>query len=290
MTTAEIAGNARRAVHETGQAANDVARHAQGAASSDLFEWAARFGYVVRGTLYLLVGVLATMVALGKGGAVTTPRGAIETIGTLPFGKVLLILIAAGLAAYGLWGFVRAFLDPLGRGTELKGLAQRFAYFMSGCTYIALVPFTVHLVMNTAQAEGGDTMTSWLLAAPGGRWLTGIIGLIWIVGVGGGQLWEAWFATFKKDFEHWHMSHDQLKWATVAGRIGLASRAVVFAIFGLFLVIAAKNRDSNEAKGLDGALQTLAAQPEGTLLLGVVAVGLICFGLYSYCCARWVKI
>jgi hypothetical protein len=290
MSTAQVAGNARHAVRETGEAANDVARHAQQAASSGWFEWAARFGYVVRGTLYLMVGVLATLVALGQGGEVTTPRGAIETISTLPFGKVLLILIAVGLAAYGLWGFVRAFLDPLGRGTKLEGLAQRFAYFMSGCTYTALVPFTLRLITNTAGGEGGVEMPYRLLATPGGSWILGIIGLIWIFGVGGGQFWEAWHASFKKDFEHWEMSGDHLKWATLVGRIGLAARGVVFAILGLFLVIAAKNGDANEAKGLDGALQALAIQPAGMVLLGIVALGLVCFGLYSYCCARWVKI
>src|SRR4051812_16709077 len=85
---------------------------------SPWFEALARFGYAVRGLLYITVGVLAAEVALGRGGAATDKSGAITAIGSEPFGKLLLVLMAIGLAGYALWGFVRALLDAQGRGTD----------------------------------------------------------------------------------------------------------------------------------------------------------------------------
>src|SRR5438270_8497729 len=78
----------------------------------------ARLGYAVRGVLYAIIGLLALAVAAGAGGTTTDKVGAIATIGSRPFGKVMLVLIAAGLVGYSLWGFIRALFDPLNRGTD----------------------------------------------------------------------------------------------------------------------------------------------------------------------------
>ena len=41
------------------------------------------------------------------------------------------------------------------------------------------------------------------------------------------------------------------------------------------------------AKGVDSALRALAHTPLGPWLLVVVALGLVTFGVYSWCEARW---
>lgn len=46
-------------------------------------------------------------------------------------------------------------------------------------------------------------------------------------------------------------------------------------------MVAAWQVDPDQARGLSGALQTLQEQSYGWILLGVMAVGLIAFGLYS---------
>src|SRR6476661_9359712 len=90
------------------QKVRDGAAVASGAARSPWLEKLARFGYAVRGVLYATVGLLALEVALGQGGATTDKGGAIETIGSQPFGKFLLVLVIVGLIGYSLWGGVRA--------------------------------------------------------------------------------------------------------------------------------------------------------------------------------------
>jgi hypothetical protein len=58
--------------------------------------------------IYAIIGTLAIKVALGSGGRTTNQQGALDTIARQTFGKVLLILVAVGLAGYALWRLFRA--------------------------------------------------------------------------------------------------------------------------------------------------------------------------------------
>ena len=282
---------ASRAAHRTKTEARHVVHEAKRAAHNPWLERAARFGYVVKGVLYLLMGGLAYAVATQQGGALTNPKGAIATVAGLPYARPLLILMAVGLVCYGMWGFVRAIFDPLGRGHRPAGLADRLGCFLSGCFYTSLVPFTVKLVLGApadAGSGGGEPLTARLIAAPGGPWLLGAIGLAWLVMSGFGQIYEGVTARFRRDLESWRVA--QLELATLLGRIGFIARGVAFSIIGLFIIQAAVHHDAYVNTGLDGALAALAAQPYGPWLLGAVAAGLICFGAFCFCCARWIRV
>ena len=71
------------------------------------------------------------------------------------------------------------------------------------------------------------------------------------------------------------------------GVAGYVTRGVVFCIAGAFLIDAAVSFDPQDAQGLDGSLRKTAASPLGPWLLVAIAVGLVIFGLYSWCEARW---
>ena len=62
----------------------------------------ARAGYAAKGVVYVLVGGLAVLAAVGSGGTTTGSRGAMRTVLAGPFGRVMLALIAAGLAGFAL--------------------------------------------------------------------------------------------------------------------------------------------------------------------------------------------
>jgi mannitol-specific phosphotransferase system IIBC component len=91
-----------------------------------------RAGYIARGLVYLIPGVLALRLAIGTHGAMITQTETIGVIGRQPQGRLLLLLLAAGLAGYALWGMARAVLDPLGRGHSVQGIFDRLGYAMSG--------------------------------------------------------------------------------------------------------------------------------------------------------------
>lgn len=274
-------------------AAREVKEKVKDSSRRGWIEWLSRFGYAVRGVLYIVIGILAGQVAIGRGGETTGKTGAIAAIGNQPFGTVLLVLVIIGLAGYSLWGFVRALLDPFKRGTDPKGLLQRAGYLVSALVYGALIFPTVQFLLrpgNKQQPSGNSTadFSASLLSQPWGKWLLLIIGVIALCG-GLGQLWMAFSADFQKDLKFHEMSEDSKALARRVGRAGHAARGVVFAMIGFFIAKAAWDADPNQAKGLDGALQTLAQQPYGPFLLGAVALGLIAFGVYSVLCARWIK-
>ena len=73
----------------------------------------------------------------------------------------------------------------------------------------------------------------------------------------------------------------------VLGTVGMIARSVVFALAGYLLIRAAIDYDPNEAHGLDGTLKTLAQQTYGQVILALTALGLVCYGLYSFAEARY---
>jgi Domain of Unknown Function (DUF1206) len=59
------------------------------------------------------------------------------------------------------------------------------------------------------------------------------------------------------------------------------ARSLVFTMIGVFLLYAALDANSREAKGVAGALQVIQQQPYGSALLGITAAGLLAFGVYG---------
>ena len=265
-----------------GQAANAAAAHT--AVARFL-----RFGYVVRGVLYLLLGVFAVQLALGAHRAAISQTGAIAMIGRQPFGRVLLVLVAIGLAGYALWGTFRAVLDPLHKGHSPRGLATRMGFAMSALAYAGLFAGTLGLLAGTSTRAAATDWTAGLLARPYGAWLVGLIGLCWIAGAGLGEIVRGWRASFEHDLALEHMSSTEREWALPLGRIGTVARGCVFTITGLLLVAAAMHFRSDADTGLDGSLRELARQPFGQALLLAAALGLLAFGAYSVMCARWMR-
>lgn len=278
--------------HRTKSKAKQTARQLNHAAANPWVERLARFGYVVRGVVYATIGVLALQLALGTGGQATTQSGAIAMLGSQPAGKILLVLIVVGLASYSLWGFVRALFDPLHRGSDSKGIVARIGFAFSGLSYGLLTIPPVQSLMNQSASQSAANpadISVQLFNLPFGKWLVMGLGLFWIA-VGLSQLYVAYKQEFKKDFQLSKMSATERTWATRLGQVGFAARGIVFAVIGTIIVQAALTHNPSQAQGFDAALLKLAQAPNGTLLLGGVALGLIAFGIFSAACARWIKV
>jgi uncharacterized membrane protein YidH (DUF202 family) len=271
------------------QPAVEAQRGAEGVVRSSGFEWFARSGFIARGLVYGIIGVLAVKLALGDGGKATNQQGALRTIAHQPFGKVLLVLVAAGLAGYALWRFTRA---ALGHGPEASDSGfDRAAAFASGVVYAALCVIAVKIIIGAGSGGSGDTQkaTGGVLGWPGGQWLVGFGGAV-LIGVGVYQGYQGITKKFLEDSKTERMGREVKRWITVLGVFGHLARMVVFWLVGVFLVKAAADYSSRKAVGLDGALAKLVHQSYGPFLLGVVATGLIAFALYSLSDARYRRI
>jgi Domain of Unknown Function (DUF1206) len=281
----------QKADSNVGQAAGDARAKAE--TGSGWYAWLARGGLLAKGVSYGLVAVLAIGVAAGTGGETTSRQGALAALAQETWGKVVLVVLAAGFAAYALWRFIQAFAereDSDDDKAKLKKWGKRAGYVGRGLIYASLTFTTVKLIVDAGQQQSQNTKaqqtTATLLDWPAGRWLVGAGGLC-IVGAG---LWNAYRGVAKKFEDKWRtgeMSKAQRRWGGRAGIAGHLARGVVFTLIGIFIIKAALEYDPNEAIGIDGALQKLADAAYGPYLLGLTAAGLLCYGLYCLVDARY---
>jgi hypothetical protein len=270
----------------------EVKRAGKKAEFSPLMEALTRIGYGTRGLIYIIMGLLAVQVALGKGGALASPLGAIAKIGKQPAGMFLLWIVLLGLVSYSLWGVVRAVFDPLHKGNDLKGLIARGGFLVSAFGYAILILPTYGYITGKSLASSGSQsqkMITSIMAMPWGRWAIGIIGLA-ALAAGLYQIYLGFKAGFDRQFETYAMTPKQVKLATDVGRFGTAARGVVLALVGGLIVLAAYRANPNQPIGMDAALATLLHQAYGIWLLGIVAAGLVAFGCYSMLSAFWFRL
>jgi Domain of Unknown Function (DUF1206) len=268
----------------------NVGRFGRNAAPKTWIERLSRLGFVIRGIIYFVPGVFALEWALGRHGQPMSQASAIDVIGRQPWGRVLLVVVAVGLAGYAAWGVIRAIYDPLRRGHSPVGIALRIGYAASAIAYLGLLAATIGLLTGSlSQAGQHQDWTVWLLARPFGAVIVVAVGLCWIFGSGITQIVMGWRHTFERDLALDRMSRNERRWAIALGRVGLVSRGIVFTIIGLLIVAAAFHLRSRSDTGLEGALLELAHQPFGHALLGAAGLGLMVFGSYSAMCARWMR-
>lgn len=252
----------------------------------------ARFGYASKGTVYLLVGLLAVQAAFGTGGKTTGTEGALKTIVQQPFGQFLLALVAFGLVSYAMWRFVEAINDPEGKGNSIKGIATRLTYAINGLAYGGLAWSAVQIIRGISSRGNSDSKQDWiarLLNQPFGQWLVATIG-VGVIAFGCYYLLKAITAKFRRKLDLSELSSVGREWVIVVCRFGLAARSIVFFLIGWFVIEAAYMSKASQVGGLNEALDTLAEQPYGPLLLMFVALGLMAYGIYMMVQARYSRL
>ncbi len=264
---------------------------ADGIERTPAFEALARAGFIARGVVYGIIGILAIKLAVGSGGKTTDQTGALKTLASQPFGKVLLVLVAIGLAGYSLWRLAHA---VVGHGPERSDSSfDRLAALGSGLTYGVMCAVAVGILLGSGGGTSGSGHTSkaaaGVLGWPGGTWLVALAGAVFI-GIALYQVYRGLSQDFLKDAKTEKMGHVTRRSYEVLAVVGHLARAVVFGLVGVFLIKAAIEFDPNKAVGLDGALAKLAHQSYGSFLLGIVAAGLVAFALYSLADSRYRRV
>src|SRR6478672_6758985 len=260
----------------------------EGFVNSRLFAILSRAGFVARGLVYGIIGVLALDLALGGGGKITNQQGALRTVAHHSFGHLLLTILAVGLGSYSLWRLTRAALGHGPEGAD-RGL-DRLGALGSGIAYAVMCAIAVQILTGSGGKSGNaHKTTNDVFGWPAGRWLVGLAGLV-LIGVGLYQLVRGLRRKFLDDSNTEKMSPAMKKWFTAVGTVGHVARAVVFGLVGIFVIKAAVDYKANEAIGLDGALAKLYDGAYGSWLLGLVAAGLVAFAVFSIMEARYRRI
>jgi hypothetical protein len=247
-------------------------------------ERAARFGYGTKGILYIVVGTLSMRVAMGLGGEIEGPDEALSTIGEQPFGILLLIIATVGFFGYAAWRLIQAWADPDKAGSSLVGISTRLSYVVIGLIYIYFGYQAVQILTGNDNGEGNgneqaEHWTGVLLAQPYGPWLVGAVGLGIVIG-GLYQFYYGLGAKFEYKLDMEEMSDRETRWTIRSGQAGFMSWGVIFLVIGGFLIRGAVRYDPDDAMDMVEALEKILMQPYGPWLLGIVAAGLILYGVF----------
>ena len=247
-----------------------------------------RLGYLAKAIVYILVGVLAFRVAAGmRGGRITDPGGALYVVLRQPFGQALMILIAVGLLTYAGWRIAGAIFGWQRRN---EGMLGRGLTIVKALVYGAVGVKAMKLSMGLRGGDSGpEPLVRTALNWPFGEWM------ILLAGIGAGcygaiQVWEAIHGRLEDDLDASTLRRRAGSWAIPTARAGIFARGVLLVLLAIGVVRAGLIRRASEAGGLDGALWVLNTMPQGNLLLGAAAAGLLAYGVYQLLHARYATV
>jgi Domain of Unknown Function (DUF1206) len=271
----------------TGDTGQRAARAARQAADSRWIERMARVGLAARGLVYVLIGILAIQIAFVDRAEQADQQGAFQTLAQNGFGKAILWLVILGFVGYGLWQASEAAWGHRRERDDRKRAASRIESAVKAVIYLVLAVVALRVVTGTSgSGQGGEQVTAKLLQMPGGQILVALTGVA-IVAAAVLLAWRGLRTKFEEHLDLTELGPGTRSALINLGKVGYIARGVVFSLVGILVVAAAVTFDPDKARGMDAALRQVAAQPYGPWLLSLMALGLMCFGAYSFAEARY---
>lgn len=266
--------------------AEEFGDKAEQAGESKTLERVARVGLVSYGLVHLMISLSALRLAWGgSGGGSADSSGALTTLAVQPFGRVLLCAVAVGLFALALWQAsvaIWGYSHSKGKVRQKASSAGRAVVFLALGVSSAKIAFGSASSSSRSQGQATSGVLTW----PGGQVIVVAVGVI-VVAVGVLSVVKGVRKSFSDDINVSSMSRGWARTVIRLGQIGYVTKGIALAIVGALLGYAAVSFDPAEAQGLDGAMQTILAQPFGSFLLTAVALGFLAFGVFAILQSRY---
>lgn len=253
-----------------------------------------RLGWLAKGTVYTVAGVLALLVAGKAAGwtraeqapnAEASPTGALRTIAQATGGSMLMWVLAVGMLVYAGWRVVSALLPG---DTDAMAWVKRTGYVVSAVIYVGFALTAVSLALQpNADPDGNAKVTSLsgdVMAHTGGRIAIGLAGAI-AIGAGLYRMAKGVQVDVTDELRLTGFSATQRRWVKRLGAIGEFGRGIGIALIGFFLLRAAITYRESEATGLDGALRRLSTETWGQVVVVAIGVGFVAYG--AFCLATF---
>ncbi len=249
-----------------------------------------RLGWLAKGLLFVVVGVLAVELARRGRGATSEQadqKGALATLADQPAGRVVVLVVSVGLLLFAAWKLWSAAVDDsddaIGVASRLGSAGLALVYGLLAATGMQIA-FGGGSGADTGSSGGAPTssseLTAALLGVPGG-WIFVVAIGIGVAIVGAYQLQRAVRGRFLDEVDTVDLPEWRRILLRVLGTVGTAARTLVLGITGWLFVEAARQHEPDKAAGLDQALRTLASAPFGRIVLVACGVGLGVAGLYD---------
>jgi hypothetical protein len=246
-----------------------------------------RFGLIIKGVVYCLVGVIALLAAADLTREKASKTQAFRFIYEQPYGQILLAVVSVGIFGYVLFRFFQSIKDIDHKGQDTGGLFSRIGYGISGIIYLGLGIYAARLLIGgRAYNERSHHFVLKIFSYSWGPWVIGIAGLM-IIGNGVYQIYRAISGQFMKRIRV--IGSDVENVVKKAGVVGYFSRGIVLIIIGYLVVHSALTSNPTEAQGSERAF-TFIENTFGGLLMALIALGLIGYGLFNFVKARFQRI
>jgi len=246
----------------------------------------ARFGVATKGVVYLLIGCLTAFAAFGFGGKKSGSKGVLDFIANQYFGKILLIVLSIGLVGYLFWRWYQALADPKNNGTDAKAIIKRVSYFGSGLFYGLLAYSAIAQVLASRNSGGGSnrSLLKKMFESEYAMTFAIIIGVILLI-KSGYEFYQAYSGNFREEVDEAGLDNKAQRILIKFGKVGFTARGIVIGIMA-FLMFRAAFSGNIDKVGKSDAFGFL--QDEfGTIVMGIIAVGLIAYGVFMIVKAKY---
>lgn len=281
----------KQAIAET---AKETERAAEEVVSKPWIQWLARLGFYTKGTLFIIIGASAILLAAGlQGGRIADPAGAMATLAQFTFGKLLLMLLTVGAVGHGIWNILRGLADVDNTGKGIAGIIGRSASVGIGIFYFIMAATAVDIILTSrVPIENGEAerkIASIFFAIP----LGALVVLLIALGFFGAAVHECYSGLsgkFQENHRTWEVGRGMRMLVSFLGVVSFTTRAILYVLVGYFFFLAANLNDVNQAGGIDVALLALAQSRFGGILLFASGFGLVCHGILAFFEAKYRRI
>jgi hypothetical protein len=246
-------------------------------------------GHCSVAAVYVTLGLLAGLAALGLRHRNPDLRAALEAIKDQPLGPVFLALLIVCSLALAIWRGLQSIADLERKGRSLAGLAQRARLIGSAALQIGLCVLSGAILAGYPTVSGEQVArasASELVVWPLGWFVLFASGAVCAI-VGGFYFYRAFTGQFHAWFRCQEMSPAWMSVCFALGRLGYAARGAILLLVGYFLVVAGYYVRPEQVTGFAGALDALFQQPLGRGVVTLIAGGLVAHGLFALASARF---
>jgi len=263
-----------------------AAQAAREVQQSDWIDRAARIGLITYGLVHLVLAWLAVQLALGDNEGSADSQGAVQQLNEQSYGQAIVWAVAVGMFLLALWQGIEAIFGY----REERGFTRvrkRVTAAGKAVVYVVIGVAAVHAATGSTSSgkNGTDSTTAQVMDWPGGQAIVCAVGLA-LMGIGGYLILRAFTEKFAKHINAEGKSGETGKAYLWFGKVGYTAKGVTFGIVGGLFLYAGLTHEAKKSGGLDEALHKVLQQPFGPFLLGLIALGLACYGLFCFARAR----
>lgn len=236
------------------------------------------------GLVHLLIAWLALELALGHYRGKPSSQGALHQLAKEPFGGVLIWAVAVGMAALVLWRLLEAGFGHRDAKDEKRAF-KRAGSLGKAVFYGAVGVSALKVAIGAGSNSHGRPLTAKLMDLPAGTWIVGLVGVA-VIAYGANYIRRGLAEKFRDNLSAEGKTGDAGAAYLLLGKVGYVAKGIAIGLVGALFGYAALAHDPNESTGLDAALRKVLEQPFGPVMLGLVAAGIGCYGLFCFARAR----